>query len=156
MIYERLVMGSKSFQDHQSKLSGPLLRKFTDQELKQVLDRHKQWADKRGTGKQSAEGPADLSRTDLTGKHLAGTEMRHVNLHGACLQSTDLRRADLRETDLSGANLLGARLQEADLRDANLAEAEFLLGKQLAGAADTAFALSIFSYLSATAVGNPG
>lgn len=127
-------MGSKNFQDHQSKLSGPLLRKITVQELKQVLDRHKQWADERGTGKQTAEGPADLSRTDLAGMGLAGADMRLSNLQGACLHGTDLRRADLREADLSGANLLGARLQEADLRGVNLKEAELPLSKQLAGA----------------------
>ena len=49
-------MGSNNLQDHQSKLSGPLLHEITDHELKQILDRHKQLANEGGTGKQAEQG----------------------------------------------------------------------------------------------------
>lgn len=127
-------MDSENIQNHQSQLSGPPLRQIDEQELKQILEHHKQWADARGAGKQTTGGPADLSRTDLTGMNLAGSDLRHVNLQGACLRGTDLRSVNLHEADLSEANLLDAKLQEADLRDANLKEANLLLSKQLAGA----------------------
>jgi len=127
-------MGSADNRNHPSQLSEPPLQRIDEPEFQQILEHHQQWADAHDAGRRTAQGPADLSRTDFTGKNLAGCNLRRVNFQGACLRGTDLRGANLHSADLSGADLLNVRLQEADLRDANLKEADLFLSKQLAGA----------------------
>jgi len=122
-------MGTADINNHQSQLSGPPLRQIDEAQLQQILEHHQQWAAARDADRQTAGGPGDLSRTDLSDKNLSGRDLRRVNFQGACL-----RGANLHEADLSGANLRDANLMAADLRDANLQEADLLLSRQLAGA----------------------
>jgi uncharacterized protein YjbI with pentapeptide repeats len=126
-------MGSEVNQNQQLQSSGKLLRQVDEQELKQILEHHKQWVDAHAAGEQTG-GPADLSRTDLAGMNLSGAELRHVRLQAACLRGADLNGANLHEADLGAANLRNAKLQETDLRNANLKDAELPLSNQLARA----------------------
>lgn len=84
------------------------------EELRAILEKHKQWLDDYG-GERANLGGADLSGADLIGANLSG-----ANLGGA-----DLSGADLGGADLSGANLSGADLIDADLIDADLSGAKF-------------------------------
>lgn len=78
------------------------MRKITEEQLKQILEDHKD-------GKR-----ANLRRTSL----------RKFNLHKANLRDACLTGADLREAFLLGADLSGADLRKADLRFAELTEAK--------------------------------
>ena len=70
------------------------MRKFTSDELQQVLHDHARWLKSRGkSGKR-----ADLSNADL----------RNADLSRADLSGASLPWADLRNTDLSNASLRGA------------------------------------------------
>lgn len=67
------------------------------QQLTEVLELHKKWANGEEGGKRA--------------------NLRSANLYGANLYGADLRSADLRSADLSDANLYGADLYGADLRN---------------------------------------
>ena len=86
------------------------MREITQEELKEILRKHKLWLERRPDGEK-----ADLSEADLRWANLSGTDLSEANLREA-----DLRKADLREADLSEADLRGANLRGADLRGANL------------------------------------
>jgi hypothetical protein len=70
------------------------------QELKNVLEKHRKWVLSENGGQR-----ANLQR---------------ANLQGADLQGADLQRANLQGADLQGANLQRAYLQGADLQRADL------------------------------------
>jgi uncharacterized protein YjbI with pentapeptide repeats len=88
-------------------------RKLSSEELKQVLDNHKEWLDLHRPNYESPEAQSDRHRADLSG----------VNLHGAILTQVCLWGANLRQVNLSNANLTDAGMQDADLTKANLLEA---------------------------------
>ena len=81
------------------------LRKITQEQLKEVLLKHKLYLENKEGGEK-----ADLSYCDLIG----------ANLECANLIGADLKGADLECADLKGANLECANLECADLEDANL------------------------------------
>ena len=89
-----------------------MLKSYTADELKTILENHKHWWDEDCEGWEKMR--ADLRRADLSGADLSG-----AYLGGADLSGADLRRADLRRADLSGADLSGADLSGADLRRAS-------------------------------------
>ena len=84
--------------------------KFTEAELKIVLEKHALWLRNDPNG----------IRADLCGASLREASLSEVNLGGASLYGADLRGADLREASLGGADLRGADLRGADLRGADL------------------------------------
>ena len=71
------------------------MRIISEQELKDILDKHGKWLIKENGGER-----ADLSYADL----------RYANLSYADLSYADLRYADLRSADLRYANLSSANL----------------------------------------------
>ncbi len=81
------------------------MKTYTDEELREILRKHRLWRDGDPAGER-----ADLQRADLRG----------ADLQRADLQGADLRDANLRGADLRGAYLQGAYLRGAYLRDANL------------------------------------
>lgn len=97
-----------------------MLKKYTTEEIKEILGKHKKWL-------RNEEGGcrADLYGADLYGANLYGADLRYADLRGADLRYADLlranlRRADLRDADLCGADLYWADLYWADLRGVNL------------------------------------
>ena len=109
------------------------MKKYTELELKDILEKHFLWL----------EGDPNGERADLYGANLYGANLRGANLRGANLRGADLRKADLRKADLYGANLYGANLRGANLRGANLRGADLrkadlrkadLYGANLSGA----------------------
>ena len=85
------------------------MRKFTSDELQQVLHDHAQWIKSRGkSGRQ-----ANLSRADLSWANLSRANLSRANLSRADLSWANLSWAKLRGASLSGANLSGADLSGA-------------------------------------------
>ncbi len=70
-------------------------------QLKEILDKHKEWV-LGGDGGQRA----DLQRADLQGAYLRGADLQGADLRGAYLQGADLRGAYLRDTIMSNINWL--------------------------------------------------
>ena len=89
------------------------MKKYTDLELKNILDKHFLWL----------AGDPNGVRADLSGADLSEANLNRTNLREADLRGADLRKADLRWTDLSGADLRKADLSEANLYMANFSEA---------------------------------
>ena len=121
------------------------MRTFTEQELKEILRKHKLWLE--DSEQQDAER-ANLRDADLRGANLryanlcdadlCGANLCYANLCGANLCYANLRDADLCGANLCGANLCyanlcGANLCGANLRYANLCYAN-LCGANLCGA----------------------
>lgn len=71
------------------------MRKLSDEQLREVLEKHRMWVE----GKDEGE-IADLREADLRGADLEGANLRGANLWRADLREADLREADLREADL--------------------------------------------------------
>ena len=99
------------------------MKKYTELELKDILEKHFLWLEGDPNGER-----ADLSWADLYGADLSGAYLIEANLRGA-----DLSMANLRGADLRGANLCGTYLRRADLSMANLSEAN-LYGANFCGA----------------------
>ena len=104
-------------------LKGENMEKYTELELKDILEKHFLWLEGDPNGER-----ADLSWADLYGADLSGAYLSEANLRGA-----DLSMANLRGADLRGANLCGTYLRRADLSMANLSEAN-LYGANFCGA----------------------
>lgn len=117
------------------------MRKITENELQEILRKHKLWLnEKEGGERADLTGAdligADLRGADLTGAYLRGADLRGANLRmanliGADLRGANLNRADLTEADLREADLHGANLTEADLYGANLTEADLTRAKRI-------------------------
>ena len=86
------------------------LRKITQEQLEEILHKHKLWLENKEGGEK-----ADLSYCDL----------RDVYFTCANLKGANLRRANLRDADLEGADLIGADLEYANSEGANLENAIF-------------------------------
>ena len=153
------------------------MRKFTSDELQQVLHDHAQWiksfsesgkqADLSGADLRGADlRGADLSRAYLSGADLSGAYLSRADLRGAYLRGADLSRAYLSRAYLSGADLRGAYLSRADLSGADLRGADlsgaYLSGADLRGAdlsgaylsgADLSGASGVFAPMACPSVG---
>lgn len=102
------------------------MRKITDEELKEILEKHKKWLNSEDGGKRAElryvylQGfdlrHANLRNADLQGADLRHTNLRHADLERAILQSSDLSNADLSYADLWRADLSEANLQNTKLR----------------------------------------
>ena len=102
--------------------------KFTEAELKIVLEKHALWLRNDPNGIRANLCGADLSRANLRGANLYETNLRgadlsRANLYGANLCGADLYGANLSGANLSRANLCGANLSRANLSGANLSRA---------------------------------
>jgi hypothetical protein len=125
------------------------MRKYTVDELKNILVEHAQWLMSNG-GVPADLGSANLRSAYLRDANLRSAYLRDANLRSAYLRGADLRGADLggadlrsaylRGADLGGADLGGADLRGADLRGADLGGAD-LRGADLGGAKIPAFQL---------------
>jgi hypothetical protein len=102
------------------------------EELNQILNKHKLWLRCEG-GKRANLSGANLRSADLSGANLSGANLRSADLSGANLRSANLRSADLSGANLRSANLRSANLRSADLSGANLSGAN-LSGANLSGA----------------------
>ena len=99
------------------------MKTFTEQELKEILRKHKLWIE--DSDQQDAE------RANLRGADLRGANLRGANLYGANLRGANLYGANLCDANLCDANLCGANLYDADLRDANLRDADLRGAKNI-------------------------
>jgi uncharacterized protein YjbI with pentapeptide repeats len=92
---------------------------MTQEELNEVLGKHKLWINNEPGGER-----ANLTGADLRGADLRMADLRMADLRMADLTDADLRGADLRMADLTDADLRGADLRMADLADADLGGAD--------------------------------
>ena len=88
---------------------------YTNEKLKEIIEKHKKWLDNEKDGEKANLQGADLRSANLQDANLQGTD-----LWIAYLQRTDLRSANLRSANLRGVDLWSANLQDANLQDANL------------------------------------
>jgi len=86
------------------------MKTISEQELKNILDRHGKWLRNEEGGER-----ADLSYADLSSANLRSADLRSADLSYADLSSANLRSADLSYADLSYADLRSADLSYADL-----------------------------------------
>ena len=105
-----------------------MAKKITQEELEEILRKHKMWLDDEEGGE----------RADLSGAYLSGANLSGADLRGAYLSDADLGGADLSRAYLGGAYLRGANLSDANLGGANLGGADlsraYLRGAYLSGA----------------------
>ena len=94
--------------------------KFTEAELKIVLEKHALWLGNNPNGTRADLRDADLSGADVSGADLRGADLRGADLRGADLSDANLRDASLGGVDIRGANLRGANLRGADLGGADI------------------------------------
>ena len=115
------------------KLIKLIMKKITEEELKEILEQHKLWSDSdEKEGKRADLTDADLSGANLTRANLRFAVLTRANLTGVNLYDANLYCADLRCANLTGANLTRANLTGAILRHANLYDAD-LTGANLSG-----------------------
>jgi hypothetical protein len=82
------------------------MRTISEQELKDILDKHGEWL------KDSSKGcRANLSSANLSYADLSYADLSSANLSSANLRYADLSYADLRYADLRSANLVVFQFQ---------------------------------------------
>jgi hypothetical protein len=80
------------------------MKTYTKEELKQIIELHREWL------LDSSKGScAYLQDANLRGANLRGANLQGANLQGAYLQDAILQDADLRGANLQGAYLRGAK-----------------------------------------------
>ena len=99
------------------------MKKYSTEELKEILDAHKAWLEGRG-GRRAVLRSADLSSAVLRSADLSYAVLRSADLRSADLRSADLSYAVLRSADLSSADLRSAVLRSAVLRSADFSSAD--------------------------------
>ncbi len=103
-----------------------MFRKIDKNDLKKIIEAHKDWVDSNG-----ADGiRANLAWADMSYQQMPDFDFKHVNLCGAILTNANLKSsnfvaANLAYADLSGANMSYAYLLDANLYHANLSGADF-------------------------------
>ncbi|MDQ2746445.1 MAG: pentapeptide repeat-containing protein [Acidobacteriota bacterium] len=118
----------------------------SEQELKDIFARHKQWLDSGGSAGEQANlagatlenanlpginlERANLERARFSGAQLKGAVLNGANLRGAALERADLAPAFISKADLTRASLVGTNLGSADLSNSNLTGA-LLIGAHL-------------------------
>ena len=85
-------------------------------QLNEILAKHKAWLNNEEGGERANLSYADLSDANLSGANLSGANLSDANLSGANLSDANLSGAILSDANLSGANLSGANLSDAYLR----------------------------------------
>jgi uncharacterized protein YjbI with pentapeptide repeats len=93
--------------------------KLSGQELKKILQEHRDWHESR----HEEGNQADLRDLDLGGYNFQGACLNEAKLQGAFLKEANLDGAELNKAMLQGAKLKGASLQKASLSGANLQSA---------------------------------
>lgn len=91
-----------------------MTRKITQEELNEILEKHKKWLHDEHGGE----------RADLSGRDLRDSNLRDSDLRGSDLSYSDLSRSDLRDSDLSYSNLRGCNLRDSDLRNSDLSDSD--------------------------------
>ncbi len=76
------------------------MRVISEQELKNILDKHGKWLRNEENGERANLRYANLRSADLRSADLRYANLRYANLRSADLRSADLRSADLRSADL--------------------------------------------------------
>ena len=104
------------------------MKTFTEQELKEILRKHKLWLE--DSDQQDAER-ANLSDAYLSDAYLSDANLSRANLSGANLSDANLSGANLSDANLSRANLSDANLSGADLSRANLSGADLSRAKNI-------------------------
>ena len=102
------------------------MRTISNEELEDILVKHKKWLyDERG-GERADLSETDLRKINLCGVNLSQANLSNSDLRGANLLHANLQRANLRCASLEGelANLHGAYLQGVDLQFADLRKAK--------------------------------
>ena len=95
------------------------MRKITEQELKEILEKHEKWLNGEEGGSR-----ADLSYVNLTNVNLTNANLYRANLYNASLYRANLTCANLSYVILDKAILDNANLYNANLEDANLSYAK--------------------------------
>jgi uncharacterized protein YjbI with pentapeptide repeats len=106
------------------------MRAITDEELQDILAKHKKWLASPTDGGRTDLSEASLQNVNLCNVDLQYAKLDGVNLSGANLQGAKLNNASLRNADLRCADLSYAKLQGADLQYADLSHA-YLQGVNL-------------------------
>ena len=96
--------------------------------IKEVLEKHKEWLENSPNGERAKFIRADLRGIDLRGVDLRaavlrGADLKRANLRGAILSGADFTVANLEGADLRGADLRGAILREANVEGTDFEEA---------------------------------
>ena len=100
------------------------MRSISEQELKDILDKHGKWLRSEKDGERANLRSADLRHANLRHADLRSADLRHADLRSADLRHANLRHADLRHADLRHADLSHADLRHADLSHADLRHAD--------------------------------
>ena len=103
------------------------MRIISEQELKNILDKHGKWLIKENGGERADLSYADLRYADLRSADLSYANLRYADLRYANLSYADLRYANLSSANLRSANLRYADLSSADLSSADLSSADLMI-----------------------------
>ena len=106
---------------------------MNQEELNEILEKHKKWLNDEEDGERADLSSADLSSANLSGANLSWANLSSADLSSANLSGANLSWANLSSANLSGANLSRAKLSGADLSSANLSGANLSRAK-LSGA----------------------
>ena len=95
------------------------LRKITEDDLREILEKHEKWLNDEDGGER-----ADLRGANLQVANLQWANLQGANLQGADMREADMQRADMRVADMRGANMRWANMRWANMRGADMQRAD--------------------------------
>lgn len=93
---------------------------MTQEELREIIEKHRKWLKSEKGGEQ-----ANLCGADLCGAYFVGADLGWASLCGANLNKADLCGVNLRGAHLYNTNFYGSDLFGTDLSGADLYAADF-------------------------------
>lgn len=97
-----------------------MLRKITDEELKETLRKHRLWLERSPEGQRANFYKTDLSYADLSNVDLTSATLSNADLYKANLSNTNLSHADLSYAILYKSNLANANIYKANLSNTSI------------------------------------
>ena len=119
-----------SDEERASDESEPKLREISEQELKQIIEKHKKWLESNGNdGEKANLSATNLQKIKIGNEDLQSAILNKANFNGAYLRKTifmeaNLEKATLKEAYLRKAILMKANLRESIFQNANLRRAK--------------------------------
>ena len=96
---------------------------MTQQELNEILRKHKLWLDGKEGGERANMQSAHMRSANMQSANMQSAHMRSADMQCANMQRADMQCADMRYADMQCADMRYADMRYANLRNANMQRA---------------------------------
>lgn len=93
---------------------------MTQEELDEVIRKHKLWLNGEEGGERAILVDRDLSGLDMSGADLRDAHMERADMRGASIDNADMRDAHMRGANMESIEMRGANMESAEMVNVNM------------------------------------